>query len=173
MIRGGAGVGKTRMVAEVAELAGLQGAVVASTQCFGDVRAAGACAGRRLAARTRRSRRPAATLDPVWRAEVARLLPDRGNRGREPARARWSDAWQRHRFFEGLARALLAVGRPMLLVLDNMQWCDQETLDFITFCLGLAGDAPAAGGRHRAGRRPAATIRNWRPGPCGCGPPAC
>jgi len=21
-----------------------------------------------------------------------------------------------------------------------VQWCDQETLDFITFCLGLAGD---------------------------------
>ena len=52
------------------------------------------------------------------------------------------DAWQRHRFFEGLARALLAVGRPMLLVLDNMQWCDQETLAFITFCLRLAGGSP-------------------------------
>jgi tetratricopeptide (TPR) repeat protein len=48
------------------------------------------------------------------------------------------DAWQRHRFFEGLARALMAVGRPLLLVLDNVQWCDQETLAFITFCLGLA-----------------------------------
>ncbi len=52
------------------------------------------------------------------------------------------DAWQRHRFFEGLARALLAVGRPMLLVLDNMQWCDQETLAFLTFCLGLVPGAP-------------------------------
>ena len=51
------------------------------------------------------------------------------------------DAWQRHRFFEGLARALIGVGRPMLLVLDNLQWCDQETLAFLTFCLGLA---PAA-----------------------------
>ena len=51
------------------------------------------------------------------------------------------DAWQRHRFFEGLARALLAVGRPMLLVLDNMQWCDQETLAFLTFCLGLSASA--------------------------------
>jgi tetratricopeptide (TPR) repeat protein len=51
-----------------------------------------------------------------------------------------ADAWQRHRFFEGLARALLAVNRPLLLVLDNVHWCDQETLDFITFCLGLAGD---------------------------------
>ena len=52
------------------------------------------------------------------------------------------DAWQRHRFFEGLARALIAVGRPMLLVLDNVQWCDQETLAFITFCLGLASGTP-------------------------------
>jgi tetratricopeptide (TPR) repeat protein len=52
------------------------------------------------------------------------------------------DGWQRHRFFEGLARALMAVGRPMLLVLDNMQWCDQETLAFITFFLGLAADTP-------------------------------
>ncbi|MGH8922738.1 MAG: ATP-binding protein, partial [Actinomycetes bacterium] len=52
------------------------------------------------------------------------------------------DAWQRHRFFEGLARALMAVGRPMLLVLDNVQWCDQETLAFITFFLGLAPGIP-------------------------------
>src|SRR6266571_4730426 len=52
-----------------------------------------------------------------------------------------ADAWQRLRFFEGLARALLAVGRPMLLVLDNAQWCDQETLAFLAFCLGLAPDA--------------------------------
>ena len=60
-----------------------------------------------------------------------------------------ADAWQRHRFFEGLARALHAVGRPMLLVLDNLQWCDQETLAFLTFCLGLAADRPAPGGRRR------------------------
>src|SRR6185437_206471 len=50
-------------------------------------------------------------------------------------------AWRQHRFFEGIARALLAVGRPLLLVLDNVQWCDQETLAFITFCLGLADGA--------------------------------
>jgi predicted ATPase len=30
----------------------------------------------------------------------------------------------------------------MLLVLDNLQWCDQETLAFITFFLGLARDTP-------------------------------
>ena len=53
-----------------------------------------------------------------------------------------ADAWQRHRFFEGLARALLAVDRPMLLVLDNVQWCDQETMAFVPLCLSLVPGAP-------------------------------
>ena len=141
LVCGGAGVGKTRLVAEVAGLARLQGAVVASAQCFGT---SGRLA---LAPVADWVRNPAvqsatATLDPAWRAEVDRLVPS-GGRGQRGAGSRaMVDAWQRHRFFEGLARALLAVGRPMLLVLDNMQWCDQETLAFLTFCLGLSASAP-------------------------------
>jgi len=139
LVAGGAGVGKTRLVTEVAELARRQGAVVVSTQCF-------AAPGRLVLApvadwlRDPAVRAATATLDPVWRAEVARLLPDPGSPGRDPRPDTMADAWQRHRFFEGLARALIAVDRPLLLVLDNVQWCDQETLDFVTFCLGLASD---------------------------------
>ena len=134
LVRGGAGVGKTRLVAEVAETARQQGAVVAVAQCFGT-------AGRLALApvaewlRIDAVQSAVAALDPAWRAEVSRLMPA-GHRG--PGLRGTADAWQRHRFFEGLARALLAVGRPLLLILDNMQWCDQETLAFITFCLGLA-----------------------------------
>ena len=141
LVRGGAGVGKTRLVTEVAGLARLQGAVVASAQCFGT---SGRLA---LAPVADWLRNPAfqaatATLEPAWRAEVGRLLPSevRGQRG-AGSRA-MVDAWQRHRFFEGLARALMAVDRPAMLVLDNLQWCDQETLAFLTFYLGLARDAP-------------------------------
>jgi DNA-binding SARP family transcriptional activator len=154
LVRGGAGVGKTRLVAEVAEMARLQGAVVASTQCFGS---SGRLA---LAPVADWVRSPAVqsatqTLDPAWRAEAGRLVPS-GGRGEGGAGSRaMVDAWQRHRFFEGLARALIAVGRPMLLVLDNMQWCDQETLAFLTFCLGLAPDAPIL---------VAGTLRNDNPG---------
>jgi tetratricopeptide (TPR) repeat protein len=134
LVRGGAGVGKTRLVAEVAETARQQGAVVAVAQCFGT-------AGRLALApvaewlRIDAVQSAVAALDPAWRAEVSRLMPA-GHRG--AGLRGTADAWQRHRFFEGLARALLAVGRPLLLILDNMQWCDQETLAFITFCLGLA-----------------------------------
>ena len=134
LVRGGAGVGKTRLVAEVAETARQQGAVVAVAQCFG---AAGRLALAPVAEwlRSDAVQSAVAALDPAWRAEVSRLMPA-GSRG--AGLRGTADAWQRHRFFEGLARALLAVGRPLLLVLDNMQWCDQETLAFITFCLGLA-----------------------------------
>jgi DNA-binding SARP family transcriptional activator len=141
LVGGGAGVGKTRLVAEIAELARLQGAVVASSQCFGT-------SGRLALApvadwlRNPAVQAAAATLDPAWRAEVGRLVPA-GGRGERAAGSRsMADAWQRHRFFEGLARALIAVGRPVLLVLDNIQWCDQETLAFVTFFLALAPGTP-------------------------------
>jgi DNA-binding SARP family transcriptional activator/tetratricopeptide (TPR) repeat protein len=134
VIRGGAGVGKTRVATEIAAMARRQGAVVATSQCFGP---SGQLA---LAPVADWLRHPAvrsatAALDPAWRAEVARMVPGAGSRA-------VVDDWQRVRFFEGLARALMAVGRPMLLVLDNMQWCDQETLAFVTFFLGLASGHP-------------------------------
>ena len=141
LVRGGAGVGKTRLVTDVASMAQLQGAVVASSQCFGT-------SGRLALApvadwlRNPAVQSAAAALDPAWRAEVGRLMPGESYGGRGSGPRAMADAWQRHRFYEGLARALLAVGRPTLLVLDNMQWCDQETLAFITFCLQLAGGCP-------------------------------
>ncbi|MEV6628953.1 ATP-binding protein, partial [Amycolatopsis sp. NPDC051114] len=138
LVRGDAGVGKTRLVAELAALARAEGAVVAVGRCFGS-------AGRVALApvadwlRTPAVQRAATSLDPVWRTEVDRLLPD----ARPPARGHPTiDAWQRLRFFEGLARALTAGGRPVLLVLDNVQWCDEETRAFLAFCLGLLADAP-------------------------------
>ena len=77
LVRGGAGVGKTRLVAEVAARARLQGAVVASSQCFGT-------SGRLALApvadwlRNDAVQSAAATLDPAWRAEVGRLIPAEG-----------------------------------------------------------------------------------------------
>lgn len=142
LVSGEAGVGKTRLVAEVAAAARAQGAVVASTRCFGT-------SGRLpLAPVAEWLRDPAmgratAGLPQVWRTEVERLVPA-GARKRAPSSGSRAkvDAWQRHRFFEGLARALTGVGRPVLLLLDNLQWCDEETLSFLTFCLGLTSDAP-------------------------------
>ena len=143
LLRGDPGVGKSRLMAELADEVRRGGAVVADAQCFGT-------SGRLALApvadwlRTPAVRAGLSSVDPVWRAEVERLLPPTRTRA-EPARPgprAMVDAWQRHRFFEGLSRALLAVDRPVLLTIDNLQWCDQETLAFMTFCLGLATDEP-------------------------------
>src|SRR5215475_12091458 len=77
LVRGGAGVGKTRLVTEVAEMARMHGAVVATAQCFG---AAGRLALAPVADWLRNDSVAVAVaaLDPIWRAEVGRLLPGPG-----------------------------------------------------------------------------------------------
>jgi len=142
VVRGGAGVGKTRLVTEVADLARAHGAALASTQCF-------AARGRLALApvadwlRSPAIRAGVDLLDEPWRIEVDRLVPTDHGRGTDVASLRaMVDAWQRHRFYEGLARALIGAGRPTLLILDNLQWCDEETLAFLAFCLALDPAVP-------------------------------
>ena len=137
IVTGDAGVGKSRLISELAHKARSDGAVVATTRCFG---MAGTLALKPAAdwLRHPRVQRSLATLDGVWRSEVDRLIPgaadgiDGGKRERplpEPVAASRAmvDAWRRHRFFEALARGILAVGQPTLLVLDDLHWCDEET----------------------------------------------
>ncbi len=137
LVRGGAGVGKTALVDALAGAARRSGAVVAGSRCFGT-------SGRLALApvadwlRAPPLRAPGAALEPVWREQVQRLVPDAPAAAGSTSSSRaMVDAWQRHRFYEGLARAVLAPARATLLVLDDVQWCDQETLTFLAFLLGL------------------------------------
>lgn len=148
LVSGEPGVGKSRLLAELATIASAEGAAVATTRCFGH---SGRLALAPVAEWLRSTDFQSAVegLDPLWRGEVARLVPSVAppGRGDEPGRpgppgARaMVDAWQRHRFFEGLARAVLSPRRPTLLVLDDVQWCDQETMTWIAFVLGFAKEA--------------------------------
>ncbi|MGW3961176.1 ATP-binding protein [Amycolatopsis sp. NPDC005003] len=156
LVRGDAGVGKTRLVTELAGLARADGAVVAAGRCFP---APGRLALAPVAEwlRTPAVRQAAASLDPVWRAEVDRLVPATRTSGEHAV----VEAWQRLRFFEGLARALTAGGRPVLLVLDNAQWCDEETGAFVAFCLGLLPEAPLLVVATLRDGDPAAGVAAW------------
>jgi hypothetical protein len=115
ILTGDAGVGKSRLIYELAHKARTDGAVVATTRCFG---MAGALALKPVAdwLRHPRIQRSLATLDEIWRVEVDRLIPGAagdtygGKRERplpEPVAASRAmvDAWRRHRFFEGPARS--------------------------------------------------------------------
>ena len=67
---------------------------------------------------------------------MARLLPELlAERPDLPHPAPLTEYWQRQRFFEALARAVLPAGQPLLLLIDDLQWCDQETLEWLHYLL--------------------------------------
>jgi DNA-binding SARP family transcriptional activator/tetratricopeptide (TPR) repeat protein len=152
VLTGDAGVGKSRLISELAHKARADGAVVATTRCFG---MAGALALKPVAdwLHHPRIQRSLTTLDEIWRMEIDRLVPGAagdsygGKHARPlpepiaPSRA-MVDSWQRHRFFEGLARGILAVRHPTLLVLDDLHWCDAETAAWLPILLGRAVGTP-------------------------------
>lgn len=77
-------------------------------------------------------------LDPVWRTEIGRLVPEVLATGSaapevEVPPPSGDDAYPRRRLFEGVARALLGGSRRVLLVLDDLQWCDPETLALLHY----------------------------------------
>lgn len=77
-----------------------------------------------------------ARLDAVWLSEVGRLLPELFvQRPDLPRPEPLAEQWQRQRLFEALAQAFAAVKAPLLLVLDDLQWCDRETLEWLHYLL--------------------------------------
>ena len=83
----------------------------------------------------------------MWLTEVARLVPDQLTRRPDlPRPTPMTEGWQRQHFFEALARALLRTpgearegpgpySQPLLLLLDDLQWCDNETLEWLHYLL--------------------------------------
>ncbi|MFO7538566.1 MAG: AAA family ATPase [Chloroflexota bacterium] len=143
LIRGEAGIGKTRLLEELVQWAALQGAVVAQTRAYV---AHDHLAYTPLAAwlRSDALRPGLETLEPVWLQELARLLPELlVDQPQLSPPQPLADSWQRQRFYEALAHAVLlpTTERPLLLILDDLQWCDRETLAWLSYLL------PAAAGR--------------------------
>ena len=75
-------------------------------------------------------------LEAVWLQEVARLLPELLTEYPHlSAPPSSNDGTQRRRFFEALARAICLTEKPRLLVMDDLHWCDHETLEWLRFLL--------------------------------------
>lgn len=87
-------------------------------------------------------RRSLTRLQPVWLIEVARILPELSTEYPDlPHYEPISEYGQRQRFFEALALSVLAAPQPLLLLIDDLQWCDQETLEWMHFLLRFAPTA--------------------------------
>ncbi len=135
LVTGEAGIGKSRLAEEFLLWASQQGAVTAKTRSY-------AAEGQLSLApvtdwlRSDGLRAPLRQLDAVWLTEVARILPELF--AEQPDLPRYesvTEYGQRQRFFEALARATLVTSQPILVLIDDLQWCDQETLEWLHFLL--------------------------------------
>lgn len=79
-------------------------------------------------------------LDPSWLTDIARLRPEIiAARPEIPAPDREIESWQRLRFFEALSQAFRSAA-PLVLVLDELQWADADTLEWLQYFLRSASD---------------------------------
>ena len=131
LISGEAGIGKTRLAEALAEWVGRQGIPALTARCYateGELAYAPAVAWLRG--------HPRPPLADPWLRELARLLPEiLIERPDLPPPGPLTEAWQRLRLFEALAQALLTGHSALLLVLDDLQWCDRDTLDWLHYLL--------------------------------------
>lgn len=141
LLIGEAGIGKTRLAEELLEWASRQGILAARTRAYA---AEGALAYAPVVEwlRSESLRSALDNLQPLWRSEIARLLPELLAENPDlPPPEPLHDRWQRQRFFEALARAVLARAQPLLLVIDDLQWCDLETLEWLHFLVRFDAQA--------------------------------
>jgi hypothetical protein len=133
LVTGEAGMGKSRLAEDFLQWASQQGAVTAKVRSY-------AAEGQLSLApvtewlRSDGLRAPLRHLDAVWLSEVVRLLPEL--LAEQPALPHYASVTEYgQRFFEALARAILVVPQPIVLLLDDLQWCDQETLEWVHLLL--------------------------------------
>jgi DNA-binding SARP family transcriptional activator len=128
---GEAGIGKTRLIEEMNQWAARQGFSTANAQCY--------------SAEGKLAYTPVITLlrtlsgfplEDIWLTEIARLLPEILTEKPDLAKpGSMTEEWQRVRLFEAISRAFLYLKQPFLLTIDDLQWCDQDTLDWLHFLL--------------------------------------
>jgi predicted ATPase len=132
LVTGEPGIGKSRLAMEFGRRVRAEGYVVASARAY---EAAGRLPWGPVVdlLRSDALRSHIDTLDTVWRAELARLLPELLDAAQPSGPSQSGDLTQRHRLFDAVNRVITVGDRPRLLIIDDLQWCDVETIELIGF----------------------------------------
>jgi DNA-binding SARP family transcriptional activator/tetratricopeptide (TPR) repeat protein len=141
LVIGAAGIGKSRLVEELARRAAADGHAVAYGRAY---RAAGRPPWGPVVEwlRSEPVREGLDALGGASLVELARLLPElRLAHPQLPDGPSATDVGRRHHLLDAVRRGLLASGRPLLLVVDDLQWCDTDTVEL---CGYLVDSSPSA-----------------------------
>lgn len=136
LICGEAGIGKSRLAEELVSWAVSQGFRTIVAHCYASE---GVLPYAPVVEWLRAS--PLPPLDKIWVTELSRLLPELLKKRTAPPPP-LTEAWQRMCLFEALARAVLGNRKKSLLLIEDLQWCDPDTLEWLHYLLRFDPHAP-------------------------------
>ncbi|MGD8397660.1 MAG: tetratricopeptide repeat protein, partial [Anaerolineae bacterium] len=141
LIYGEAGVGKTRLLKELADNAQWRGAHTAWGRCY-ELAAPLAYQPLVEVLRTGIASLQTPMLEPLWRVELSRLLPEIDIGDAEAVSLEPEE--ERRRLSEAIVRGLLtlAAARPCLVLLEDAHWMDPASLEVIRYLLPRLDSAP-------------------------------
>lgn len=141
-LSGEAGIGKTRLADEALAWANSQRIATATARCYATT--AGLAYAPVADWLRADSLWPAMlALDDLWLTETARVVPEiLVERPRLARPGPLVEGWQRLRFTQALGQVFLQASQPLMLLLDDVQWCDRETLDWLHTLLHGTARAP-------------------------------
>ncbi len=147
IISGEPGIGKTRLADELYQSCVRQGHAAARSRSYaGQGQVSYAPVAEWL--RSDAVRAGWANLRPQQLVEIARLVPEIHEHfpkleAVEPAQSSpLAEGWQRLHFYESLSASFGKSRKPILLFLDDMQWCDPDSFEWLSAFL----NSPAASG---------------------------
>src|SRR6266704_4317280 len=136
LVEGEAGIGKTRLARDFGIWATAQGADVLSGHAF-------EMGGRlpyqplveAVRHRLEEENAPEDLLDDLWLVELSRLLPELRVRYPDLPAPTEDELTAKLRLFEAVARLMDALDQhaPLVLLLDDLQWVDEATLDLLRY----------------------------------------
>lgn len=141
LIKGEAGIGKTRLAEELLDWSARQGIMTVQAACYAPVNSVPFGP---LTDCLRGGNFPKylAGLADKWLLEVSRILPEiLADRSDLTPPLPISQSWQRQHLYTALAQAFLQLPQPFLLFLDDLQWCDPDTLVWLQFLLHFDAQA--------------------------------